>query len=159
MVGLIMGNLTVFRFIESQNYYHLRKLEGNTLDELVRKSSDTTPLLRVYITYHQYYPGSILFLVNGSLEKTGLTIEDLWARASVKELHENDTFPMISALDPDQIKELSQTMIEVESSAVSKNFYFIAPEAQPVDQVLLMIDGKDVFFIPAGFPFQEKMQP
>jgi hypothetical protein len=155
MVGLIMGNLTVFRFIESQNYYHLRKLEGNTLDELVRKSSDTSPLLRVYITYHQYYPGSILFIVDDSLEKTGLTLEDLWARASVKELHENDTFPMISELDRDQIKELSQTMIDVESSAISKKFYFIAPDAQPVDEVLLITDGENVFFIPKGFTITE----
>jgi len=144
MTGMIIGNLALFSDIEEQNYYHLRALDGNTLDELVRKSSDTTPLLRVYTTFYAYYPGAQLTVAAGLLNETGLIIEDLWSLASVRKVQEENMPRSFSATDLNELKTLSATVID----AVNKKFYFLPSEVQPVEEVFLIENNGDIFFIP-----------
>jgi hypothetical protein len=142
--AVILINLVLYRPAEQRDNYQLRRLANNTLEELIRRSPDTTPQLRVYLAYQELYPGATLVASQEGMAAAGLDPAELATKGSAREVvlsAEQFVFPASDLANLPASRE-------IQLGEHDQLFIFIQPGEPPVDQVFLIQIGQRFYFIP-----------
>lgn len=140
----ILANLFLYQPIEHQDNYRLRKLPTNTLEELIRRSPDTTSELRIYLAFQENYPGATLITTPSTLSKSGLDPNELKAKGGAQQVVLLADAPAWGG------KELGHLRIakEIRAGENNEQFLFVQAEQFPETEVWLLESEGRYYFVP-----------